>query len=293
MNLIEKIKLNFSFIWKGNKKIKQTGGLQVNQEPGGITNIFHLENVTVTSIEELAGLSAAQDSDALIKTMGERFLIEQSVKQENFKAIVCKAELSTIANPQPIEPDWFLKWMKISEGVSREKVQDILAKILSSEVKKSGSFSLRTLEVLKNLSREELILFQNFCDISYSVPLLGDALTAVISEPFGSPGNNGMISLGLAYPNLAILQDAGLIQTDLNAWRQLPVPTMLAMPFTIGPDAFILKPTNETVASAPKVAIINFTAAGLELRSVLTLRTNLEYEEKFLEWVKDKWKMVQ
>ena len=299
MNLIGSIleKLNISFIWKGNKKkvIKQNGGsLQVCQEQNSITNILQIQNLTVANIEELASIDVPQDSNALLQSAGKRFLAEQKIKQENLKTIVNVAELSNIPDPQQVNQDWFLKWMEISQTVSfnRENVQKMLAKILSGEVKKSESFSLRTLEILRNLSQEEINIFQKFCDISYSIPAIKDSLTCVICEPFGNPGDNGLISLDLSYHNLTLLQDAGLIKSDLNAWIEFMIPQFLQIPFNIGSEPLSLKTTEGIVESKPHVKIINFTTVGLELRSVLNLGSNSEYNLKFLEWVKDKWKMV-
>jgi hypothetical protein len=297
MNLIDKIfeKLNTSFIWKGNSKkvVKQNGdGFQIQQEQNSVTNVFQIQNLTVANIEELAGTDTSQNINGLLKSAGRRFVAEQQTKQENLKAIVAKADLPLITNPQQVDQDWFLNWMEISKTVSRENVQDILAKILSGEVKKSGSFSLRALDILKNLSKQELQLFQIFCDISFSIPQLGDALTCVISEPFGNPGQNGMQSIGLSYSSLTILQDAGLIQADLNAWRQFQIPEIVRIPFTIGSTSYVLKLTDEIKSAQQKVKTINFTSAGLELRSVLSIGTKPEYDSKFLEWANNQWKMT-
>lgn len=288
-------KLNLSFIWKGNQKkiAKQTGtGLQIVQEQQGITNVYQIQHLTVNNIEELAGIDAPQDSINLVKSAGRRFLAEQTTKQENLKAIVDKADLASIDNPKEVEQDWFLKWMEISQTVSRENVQGILAKILSGEVENKGSFSLRTLEILKNLSKDELKLFQIFCDISYHVPMAGNALTCVICEPYGNPGSNALLPLGLSYSNLAILQDAGLIQGDLNSWRHFQIPQFFQWPFSIGSSSFVLKPIEAITPSQQEVKSINFTSVGLELRSVLDLGNNPEYNSKFLDWVKTKWKMT-
>ncbi|MCH7597963.1 DUF2806 domain-containing protein [Patescibacteria group bacterium] len=102
-----------------------------------------------------------------------------------------------------------------------------------------------------------------------------------------------MLSLGLSYPSLTILQDAGLIQTDLNAWRMFQIPELLEMPFKLGPTSYTLKRTSGTVSSQPRVTIINFTQPGLELKSVLNLEDNKEYNSEFFKWVKEKWNMEQ
>ena len=296
MNLIEKIvdKVYITFAWKGNKKkvIKQTGqGLLVNQESQSTTNIYHIQNVNIASIQELAGASVLDSSDVL-KAAGQRFLVEQKTKQENLSAIVNKAELANIVEPHEIERDWFFKWMDIAQMVSREDIQEILAKILSKEVKNAEGFSLRTLEILKNLSKVELAIFQKFCDVSWSLPFMEGIPATVICAPYGNPGNNDLSILGLSYGNLTILQDAGLIQGDLNSWRVFKIPELFQIPFSIGSSLQQLQVTEECAPSNPQINVINFTTAGLELRSVLNLGSNPEYIAKFLEWIKNEWKMV-
>jgi hypothetical protein len=294
MNLIGKIfeKLNFSFVWKGNKStvIKQSKGeVQVHQSDQSITNIYRIENVTVNKIEELADLGTIYDPENLLKAAGQRFLIEQHAKQKNFKEIVDKAQLDEIEEPKEVDQDWFLKWMEISEGVSKEKVQDILARILSREVRKPNTFSLRTLEVIKNLSKEELNIFQKFCNISFGIGEMEDAFSFVICDPFGKPANNGLSPIGLSYSVLTILQDAGLIKSDLNSWQELPIQ-ILQMPFKIGSTSISLKAKSSSTATH-RFTVINFTTAGLELRSVLSLGHTQEYFDKFIKWATVSWHM--
>jgi hypothetical protein len=50
--------------------------------------------------------------------------------------------------------------MNIAQDVSRDEVQDILSKILQGEVKRPETYSLRLLEIVKNLTQKEV---QSFC----------------------------------------------------------------------------------------------------------------------------------
>ncbi|MCH7597962.1 DUF2806 domain-containing protein [Patescibacteria group bacterium] len=158
MNFINKFfeTFNLSFSWKNNRKKtnkQKGGGLQVQQEKNSITNIINIENVNVATIEELTGDNLPNSTNNLLKNAGQRFLAEQKARQYNFTEIVDKANLKAINAPQELDKDWFLRWMEISQTVSRENVQDILAKILSEQVTTKDTFSLRTLDVLKSLSR--------------------------------------------------------------------------------------------------------------------------------------------
>ncbi|MDD3940659.1 MAG: DUF2806 domain-containing protein [Candidatus Pacebacteria bacterium] len=287
-------KLHLSFTQKGNKnkKIRQEkGALQICQEQGGTMNVFQFQTLNVSNIKELAGFDIPQNAENLLKSAGQRFIAEQQIKQENLKNAIMDSHIEEIEEPNELDKDWFLKWMDIAQGVSKENIQKMLSKIISGEIKKTGAFSLRTLEVLKNLSKEELSIFQEFCNISYSIPQFRDALTCVICEPFGSPGDNSLEKFNLSYTNLTLLHDAGLIQKDLTTWREMKIPLLFNLPFTIGSENLRLVSSVDTVESTPRHKIINFTKAGLELRSILNLEKNDEYLKDFIEWAKNTYKM--
>ncbi|MEZ8947145.1 DUF2806 domain-containing protein [Vibrio sp. 10N.247.311.18] len=59
------------------------------------------------------------------------------------------------SNEEPIDQDWFTRWRDSAEKVSNEDLQSLWAKALAGEVATPGSYSLRTLEFLKNLSQAE------------------------------------------------------------------------------------------------------------------------------------------
>ncbi|WP_243544415.1 DUF2806 domain-containing protein [Pseudodesulfovibrio tunisiensis] len=58
-----------------------------------------------------------------------------------------------------IEPDFFARWRREAKVIGNEDLQRIWGKLLAEEVKRSSSISVRTLDVVKNLSRDEAELF--------------------------------------------------------------------------------------------------------------------------------------
>ena len=54
-----------------------------------------------------------------------------------------------------IADDWLFTWRDYAGKVSTEDLQQLWGKVLAGEVKSPGSYSLRTLEFLKGLSKEE------------------------------------------------------------------------------------------------------------------------------------------
>lgn len=57
-----------------------------------------------------------------------------------------------------IEDDWLYSWRDYAGKVSSSELQDLWGRILAGEVKQPGSYSMRTLEFLKGLSKSEAIL---------------------------------------------------------------------------------------------------------------------------------------
>lgn len=245
-------------------------------------------------------------SEAAAKEFGQdQFLIDRTVnhfgskllrEQINREKTVQLAFDDLKANPPKedakaeIDPDWLEMFSRIAETKSNEDVQLFLSKILSGEIRNPGTFSPKTIQTLSLLDQNTAKIFQAFCNVSFSVPQLGDALTCVMAEPFGSPGNNGLSPVGLNYSQLTQLQDAGLIQHDLTAWKQIP-PQVLQIPFTIGDKTYSYKLTEETPKDLVKVSVINFTKVGLELRKVIHSSNNPTYNEKFEPWIASKYKL--
>ncbi|WP_273762957.1 DUF2806 domain-containing protein [Aeromonas hydrophila] len=59
------------------------------------------------------------------------------------------------APSQTIDDDWLFRWRDYAGDVSSDSMQSLWGRILAGEVKSPGSFSLRTLEFMRNLSQEE------------------------------------------------------------------------------------------------------------------------------------------
>lgn len=56
---------------------------------------------------------------------------------------------------EEIDSDWFVRWRDYAEKVSSEELQRLWAKALAGEIVSPGSYSLRTLEFIKNITQAE------------------------------------------------------------------------------------------------------------------------------------------
>ncbi len=87
--------------------------------------------------------------------------VSETVRKEvNITRALLHAEtqLETESGPVPeesVESDWLSRWRDSAAEVSSEKLQQLWGKVLAGEVKSPGSYSLRTLDFLRNLSTSE------------------------------------------------------------------------------------------------------------------------------------------
>jgi len=254
----------------------------------------------LTLITKRASEAAAEKfehDDKLIERTVNYFGQKLLREQINREAIVAKAIEELKQDPPKedstsnIDADWLEMFARISEQKSNEDIQLFLSKILAGEIRKPGTFSPQSINLLALLSQDIAQLFQKFCDLSFSLKNSKD-LTFVIVEPFGSPGSNSMTPFGFSYPNLTKLQDAGLIQHDLTAYRELH-PVIFLSGINVGGKSFpAAMPGTKLEPQMKRIKAINFTNAGLEIRSVLHLGRNEQYEEKLLEWMSTSLKIT-
>lgn len=97
---------------------------------------------------------------------------------------------------EPISPTFFNHWRREAEMIDEEDVRRWWAGLLVEEAKKSNGISLKTVDVMKNLSKFEIEVFQNICRGEID----GEIIVGYDNNPaFGS------------YNEVVLLQDIGLL----------------------------------------------------------------------------------
>ena len=59
--------------------------------------------------------------------------------------------------------DWFMRFFDAVGNISNKELQDLWAKVLAGEVRNPGNCSLRTLDMIRNMSPDEARRFQKIC----------------------------------------------------------------------------------------------------------------------------------
>ncbi len=132
-------------------------------------NLLEYDGEKVKLLCEQSGVSpeAAQELIALNERAVSRLTHREMRRQANIEKAVHYAmdELLQVeqVSAEPVDEDWIARFFNIVEDVSNEQMQQLWGRILAGEIKQPKSYSLRTLEVLRNISPEEAAAFQRIC----------------------------------------------------------------------------------------------------------------------------------
>ena len=106
--------------------------------------------------------SNAYESEQPLGALAESAEKFQSEKRmANMQSIVGQAieQMPEQVPDTPVDHDWTARFFGNAEDVSDEEMQKLWAKLLAGEVERPGSISLRTLDILRNMTQKEAELF--------------------------------------------------------------------------------------------------------------------------------------
>lgn len=75
-------------------------------------------------------------------------------------------ENETEVSDEKVDEDWITRFFNTVENINNEQMQHLWAKILAGEIKQPNTYSLRTLDLLKNLSFKEAELFSKIGELA-------------------------------------------------------------------------------------------------------------------------------
>ncbi|MGL4750282.1 MAG: TIGR03899 family protein, partial [Shewanella sp.] len=122
-----------------------------------------------------------------------------------------------------LDPDWSHQFFLMAEQIHNRRMQDLWARILSSEIINPGNFSLRTLALLKQLTHREAQILEKALGMAAKVNneqrlklISGYRLTGGLGQYFRKHTNItlGLSQFGLPYSSILTLVDAGILHSS-------------------------------------------------------------------------------
>lgn len=249
----------------------------VSSVVGGLfTTIFLRRNTSVAEFEKIKNGQFKEVADSLLKA-GKMTYVEY-YQASNFLEVAKKAdkyysEIHHDNNNANYDFDWFVRFYEAVGNISDKVMQDLWAKLLAGEVAEPSSFSLKTIDVLRNLSKQDAELFSLIC--SHSVMTRG--------QNFLPHYDTYLEKHNIYYTDIMKLNEQGLIFNDGT----------IGFSMSIGQNPNVLFWNNDLVMTIESsddknieihIKTYPFTKAGQELAVLVSKSVS---EENFIELAKE------
>ena len=222
-------------------------------------------------------IAEGKEIDAVtLDKIQERFIHKEIKRQNNIDNIaqIAAEQISQEEHisEEQVDEDWSTRFFNIVEDISDEEMQKLWGRILAGEVKQPKSFSLRTLELLKNLSKNEAEVFTL-------------ASTLVISSrnsPFLFRGddNEVLTKYGFSFEHRLLLTELGILQAETNITRNFQT---LANDYVTYFESgkYLIKTVKKANSEMNNLPIYRFSKIGEELLKLITSNINDSYIKEF------------
>ena len=237
---------------------KEANALSI--QAGGQANA--LQTITAAQVDARNALAT---QDVLIQTelnisdtVTQRIQFQEEKRQRNIEAVVrLAAEQLGEGVPPDHDPDhdWTARFFSDVQDVSSGEMQILWAKILSGEVERPGSTSIRTLNALRNLTQEDAKLFSKLCgftwDTGWARPFIYNSKDDIYTH---NKIHNGA---------LTHLESLGLIKlVDFGSLRMTGLPKSSVVTYFGRKVQITFPQENDNILDFGQCA---FTSVGVEL----------------------------
>ena len=141
----------------------------------------------------------------------QRVVYQEVRRQENIEQITQNAaeELAGVkdVSTDKVEVDWITRFFNIVQNISSEEMQVLWSRILAGEVRNPGSYSMRTLELMRNITTQEAKVISK----AFNLCVKADIGAFIIdNEQFLRE------YFDLSLSDFLLLEELGLIQRELG-----------------------------------------------------------------------------
>lgn len=240
---------------------KNIGGIATAVGPiaGAVfTAIFLRHDTSAKEFEKVKAGKLGEVAEDLLKS--GKMTYTEFYKANNFLKVVKKADeiypaKALVKQNLKYNFDWFIRFYEAVGNVSDEEMQNLWAKILSGEIEAPSTYSLKIIDVLKNLRKEEAELFAKICAHSFS---------SGTSNTFLPNYGPYLEKRGITYVDIMRLSEEGLIFNDSTLVCRFRINPEPRIAFTNRELLMKIASSNATTIEA-RIKQYPFTMVGREL----------------------------
>ena len=197
------------------------------------------------------------DYESLVNRTGKRIAYQEIKKQENIEAIIDAAydslESFTECEEGEISREWMCRFIDSASDISSKELQVLWSKILAGKVLSPKTFSLRTLECLRNMDSTDAHLFEKICKV------------IVINSNCIVNDSELLRKYKITYADILALDDCGLINSSGTIALDQTMDSEPRIVLDFGSFVFIGKDSN-----GKKLTVMEYplTVSGRELYKI-------------------------
>lgn len=230
---------------------------------------FDDEKLSLMSLDE----RTLKNEITLEERTQQRIEFQEQKKQKNIENITQKAaqnlENENQVSDEPVDEDWTTRFFSYAEDISNEEMQELWGRILAGEIKRPKSFSLRTLDILRNLSKDEAQVFMKFASLNIKSGnacfILNFKKEKILEQKYG-----------LNFSDRLLLEELGFITAnDLQFKVAKTDQQTRQVVFIVG--NIILIQEKEINKPEQQVQVLVFTKIGQQLLSLVETTPDLDY----------------
>lgn len=272
------------------KLIKVTSkGIGIVYEPRHLKKMadaesYRLEKITEANTKAISnasnGLKEIIPGAIIETTVGERSELRMKYQaekeQQNLENIVVKAtknlEGKEKVSARELEDEWIDRYFDYAKKITNEEAQNLWAKILSDEVEESGQYSLKTLEVLRNLTKKEAQIFTKVANLMITYEKI----------PFLPNQTNLLKKYGVFISDQITLIDTGLLSSKSDVVFTFPKKNKNTINYFIY-NKFLIRKVKKINTDQYQIPILGFTKIGEELLKLISKNQNNDYIKEFFK----------
>lgn len=258
------------------KKNAEAKAYEIRQIASAINDARMLLGNAEYANEELALKSPTPEQlemELLWERTQKRKIQQDLLEQINIEQITSHAakELQSeeTVSDEPVEPDWIKRFFDMAKDVSNEQMQILWGKILAGEVKQPSTYSIRTIEILRNISNDEAETFIKFAN--HAIRANNDIF--VIYKHL--PGDIDHIT-SLSLDDFLLMDEIGLISLSKDLQYNFPLDNE-------GKHVALVYGDKLLIIDRPRghqsffIHISKFTRAGKQLLNLVSPSPNFAY----------------
>lgn len=253
------------------------------------------------------------DTDIEILHRAKARLITREIQRQSNIENIVEIALSALpeeVSEEPVEDDWRVRFFNVAEDITDAEMQTLWGKILAGEVARPGRFSLRTLDVLRNLSKHEAEVFQRACGLAFTRGWMARLIPTTNTFEAMRPGSSALDfkEFGLTLDHLLTLMSAGLLAPGdalttsfpkkenrvdetkqqvvvVNNGIPIVLEAPLGIPLTFESYVFSTagKELKELIEPSPNIEYLRLLAKGLRLKNISMYRSRHVGESEFVD----------